>query len=704
MSEHAIVQPQKTNIPQQITSNAVNFQRQAINHDKTAVLSEWKHDTVSDDFAEPRFGYDFSRVPAHTGMVRQNLPKLRKQSMVQRSPKDGASDSSSCPTCPEAEFEQISGTTEPTAEPAVPTSDVNPTPVSSEPTEVTATPGEVALTGLIVEDSATELAPGQMKKSEFLSQLRVEVCRTVEAAIAGTGRTTDDCPYLNHWFDFYSSKDNMHIERAIHRYAPDASNITTASGYVSVIIQRARQAAETWARTGEITGVPEGVPTTVPGEAPAESGEGATTETSPVMFKAREGGARAADDLQAIQKEMGEGNPIDSGVRSRMESAFGMDFAQVRTHTDTTAAGLSSRLNACAFTVGKHIAFGASEYKPGTLIGDALIAHELAHVVQQSGTNDSVAPMEVRNADYDALEKDADRTAVGAVASLYYGAKGTLADIVQNAMPRLHSGLRLQRCDCSGGCPAPSRTTRTTSAVTFTLQNQTGTSTDPAATAAVVSAGGKDAVQFRGTAAAGYTPEVTISAPDDATARDYEAGLIQNVLTTDRVFTYTPSGTVRTTLPTIPIKDGAPSSSGLYDAVFAENGGGHPGVLEMFTTNGATVNLNLPDTPGDFAFVSLSDEPSCSAPVAVATLARLRIHDTFRTWVGTRNRTSAAVTTHHHIDWETNWEATVAVTGGTATVTHVSRSIDVTEANGDGSPAYISGGSVPADIVTRTCT
>jgi len=80
------------------------------------------------------------------------------------------------------------------------------------------------------------------------------------------------------------------------------------------------------------------------------------------------------------------------------------------------------------------------------MVGDAIIAHELAHVVQQGGSASAVAPMSIGGAGYSALEEDADMSAVGAVASLWGGAKGRLKDIARNAGPRLRSGLRLQRC------------------------------------------------------------------------------------------------------------------------------------------------------------------------------------------------------------------------------------------------------------------
>lgn len=455
MSEHAVTQPQRANTPQEARQDKGLSQRRYMNQPEPTILREQLLDAASGSFVEPRFGYDFSRVAALTGMKRQNQPLLRTQPGIQRFPKEEASVYSSCPECTETESPRRSEAAEPTVEGTEPALETAPTPAEAEPTAEETAPEETASPGLIVEDSAETVRPGQMNKSEFLSQLRAEVCRTVEEALAGTGQTTENCPYLNHWFDFYSRKDSAHIERTIHRYAPDASNATTASGYIFVIAQRARQAAETWVRTGEVTGVPEGVPTTVPGETPAESDESATAPTSPVMFKAREGGARTVDNPQAIQAELGEGNPLDGGVRSRMESAFGMDFSHVRTHTDTIAAGLSKRLNARAFTIGKHVAFGSGEYRPGTPVGDALIAHEMAHVVQQSGTSDLVAPrQQMIESGHNMLEEDADKSAIGAIASLWTGTTDTLSDIAQNAIPSLRSGLRLQRCQKSASSVA----------------------------------------------------------------------------------------------------------------------------------------------------------------------------------------------------------------------------------------------------------
>ncbi|MCI0397886.1 MAG: DUF4157 domain-containing protein [Chloroflexi bacterium] len=365
--------------------------------------------------AAPRFGHDFSQVRPYAGEPETAArPKHSVNApAIQRFPQDEA------------------GPAVETAQPPAPAEPV------TEPAEVAAAP----LPGLIVEDETLEPGPGQMRKSEFLAELRPAVCAVAESALAGTGRTTDGCPYLDFWLNYYGQKDSQHVERAIHKYAPESARATTAREYIPVIAERVRQGVETWARTGEVTGVPEDIPTALPGEPPVTGGASA-----PVMAKGRQGEAAPADNPQAIQARLGKGRPLEGSVRSRMESAFGRDFGRVRVHADPTAAALSGRLNARAFTVGEDVAFGNSEYQPGTLVGDVLIAHELAHVVQQGGGR-TAGRTDMGGAEYHALEEDADESAVGAVLSLWDGTKGALANLGQQATPSLKSGLRLQRCD-----------------------------------------------------------------------------------------------------------------------------------------------------------------------------------------------------------------------------------------------------------------
>jgi Domain of unknown function (DUF4157) len=79
-----------------------------------------------------------------------------------------------------------------------------------------------------------------------------------------------------------------------------------------------------------------------------------------------------------------DGKPIEAGDRVKLEAQFGTDFRGVRIHTDTSAAEAARQAKANAFTIGNHIVFGAGRYAPETSRGRNLLAHELAHVVQQS--------------------------------------------------------------------------------------------------------------------------------------------------------------------------------------------------------------------------------------------------------------------------------------------------------------------------------
>jgi Domain of unknown function (DUF4157) len=81
----------------------------------------------------------------------------------------------------------------------------------------------------------------------------------------------------------------------------------------------------------------------------------------------------------------GPGQPLDAATRAAMEPRFGHDFSAVRVHADAGAARHTEMRGAEAVTLGSDIGFAAGRYAPGTPEGRELIAHELAHVVQQSG-------------------------------------------------------------------------------------------------------------------------------------------------------------------------------------------------------------------------------------------------------------------------------------------------------------------------------
>ncbi len=109
----------------------------------------------------------------------------------------------------------------------------------------------------------------------------------------------------------------------------------------------------------------------------------AIAQTKPSVQRAgQEGGFQADPNIESrLASQKGGGSPLSDEVRSFMEPRFGADFSQVRVHTDSNAVQMNQALGAQAFTHGSDIYYGAGK-SPG--ISD-LTAHELTHVVQQTG-------------------------------------------------------------------------------------------------------------------------------------------------------------------------------------------------------------------------------------------------------------------------------------------------------------------------------
>jgi hypothetical protein len=96
-------------------------------------------------------------------------------------------------------------------------------------------------------------------------------------------------------------------------------------------------------------------------------------------------------DLQAVVPSIvhevlrSPGQPLDLATRAYFEPRFGHDFSQVRVHADPQAAESAQAVNALAYTVGQHIILGVRHDTPQTETARKLLAHELTHVVQQTG-------------------------------------------------------------------------------------------------------------------------------------------------------------------------------------------------------------------------------------------------------------------------------------------------------------------------------
>ncbi|HEV7374854.1 MAG TPA: DUF4157 domain-containing protein [Pyrinomonadaceae bacterium] len=106
------------------------------------------------------------------------------------------------------------------------------------------------------------------------------------------------------------------------------------------------------------------------------------------------------------------GQPLDHVTRAFMEPRLGYDLGQVRIHTDSRAADSARAVNALAYTVGRDVVFAPNQYAPTTARGRTLLAHELAHTVQQGGST-SVLHRQVACPSRPASETAQSRTSVG---------------------------------------------------------------------------------------------------------------------------------------------------------------------------------------------------------------------------------------------------------------------------------------------------
>lgn len=96
-------------------------------------------------------------------------------------------------------------------------------------------------------------------------------------------------------------------------------------------------------------------------------------------------GCRAAALVPFTRAAPSGGRPLEDGVRAELERKLGHDLGSVRVHAGAEAARAADRLDAAAFTWGQDIVFGPGQYRPQMPAGRRLLAHEVAHTVQQRG-------------------------------------------------------------------------------------------------------------------------------------------------------------------------------------------------------------------------------------------------------------------------------------------------------------------------------
>ncbi|NJM62400.1 MAG: DUF4157 domain-containing protein, partial [Oscillatoriales cyanobacterium RU_3_3] len=140
----------------------------------------------------------------------------------------------------------------------------------------------------------------------------------------------------------------------------------------------------------------------IEGEEEEDEEEMVQRKTNPTSLNSEKSSSEVPPIISEVLNS--SGHPLDPKTRTFMESRFGYDFSQVRTHTNVKANQSARSLNALAYTVGQNIVFGSDRYALDTHEGKRLLAHELTHVVQQNGNVRSAWSLQ-RNVDYPIVQR-----------------------------------------------------------------------------------------------------------------------------------------------------------------------------------------------------------------------------------------------------------------------------------------------------------
>ena len=163
---------------------------------------------------------------------------------------------------------------------------------------------------------------------------------------------------------------------------------------------------------------------------------------------ARRASGVAGDPESAVASvASSNGTGLPETARARFESSLGTDLSGVRVHTGAASSDAAAQLGARAFTTGNDIHFGAGQYRPDDPFGMHLLAHEVAHTVQQQGaTAAPQAKLEVSEPG-DASEHEADHAADAMVR----GERATVSPAPAGAARMIHRFA-------DGDAPAPAPT------------------------------------------------------------------------------------------------------------------------------------------------------------------------------------------------------------------------------------------------------
>ena len=177
-----------------------------------------------------------------------------------------------------------------------------------------------------------------------------------------------------------------------------------------------------------------------------DPGAYAGTPGPAVMRKATSNDVAADAETQLRRAARSSGRPLPASLRSRLETDLRADLSDVRVHTGEASAAAAASVGARAYARGLEIHFATGEFDPQSQSGQRLVAHEVAHTVQQRGVTGARQDKLEVSQPGDALERQADAFADAFVA-------GGAAVAVRRSAPRGRGGRHVE----SGGPEPPSR-------------------------------------------------------------------------------------------------------------------------------------------------------------------------------------------------------------------------------------------------------
>jgi hypothetical protein len=316
------------------------------------------------------------------------------------------------------------------------------TPAEQQADQVAAevTSGQSRPAQLLVDHGPVQ--PGQMLKSQFIEELRAQVTAAADEEL-GPLRSAIGCPYIEQYFNRYATRAAAEGEALLGRFAPATRAARTAQDMVQPVLERVREGVRHWRDTGQ---PPSEIAVVEPAAAVAAEASAAHALRAP----------DGRETMASLEADLGPGQPLDAGTAARMSSALGTDVGTARIHTGTVAARKAADAGAVAFAVGHNVVLGPGAPAAGTLAGDALLAHELAHTVQQRGAaGDAVARRQPIASESPAAEEHADAAAAGALVELHGEAQpgmlarigGAARKLASRVSDSFQSGLSLQRCN-----------------------------------------------------------------------------------------------------------------------------------------------------------------------------------------------------------------------------------------------------------------